>query len=178
MFNHIQISIIVAYTRRDFSEGSRIINSSQSYYLIFRIFALALFLAASYYSYISFFLESSTQIPGYLILMFFLLAFFLWFDIPRVLIARRAFRKYQEQGFENIKLTINVDGVFSKTSSSQSHSSWDKFVNTFENDEHFILVLESKNFLIFPKRDFPINADIRSFRELTKEKIPEYKMVK
>jgi hypothetical protein len=178
MLNHIQVSIIVEYTRRDFSEGLRMLNRSQNYHLLFRIFAIVAFLFASFYLYITLNPTTSSQIPAYLILLFFILAFFLWFDIPRVLTARRTFNKFQEQDFENIKLTVNVDGVFSKTNLSQSHSGWEQFINTFENDELFLLVLESKNFLIFPKRYFQVNADINSFRELAKAKVPEYKMVK
>lgn len=178
MFNHIQISIIVKYTSRDFSEAMRVINRSQSYHLLFRIFALIVFLIASYYSYLSYYVESATQISVYLIVMVFLLAIVLWIDIPRVIAARRAFKNFQGQDLEDINLTVNADGVFSKTSASQSHSGWEKFIKTIENDDLFLLVLESKNFLIFPKRDFPVKADINSFRELAKAKVAEYKFVK
>lgn len=178
MVNLIQISSNIEYTRRDFSEGIRILNHSQKYHVLFRVFAIIVFLVASVYLYLSISATTSTQIPDYLIALLYGLALFLLLDIPRHLEAWRVFNNYQKQGFNTIVLTVNSDGVFSKTSSSESHSGWDQFVRTYENDKLFLLVLESKNFLIFPKRHFPVKVDIASFRELTKEKVSDYMLVK
>lgn len=178
MLNLLQTSLSIEYTRRDFSEGMRIMNSSQKYHLVFRVIAITSFLVASNYLYLSFNAINSIQIPSFLIFLLYLLALVLWFDIPRVLSSRRLFNKFQEHGYEKIVLIINADGVFSKTNLSESHSGLEQFDKIFENEELFILVLKTKNFLIFPKRYFSSDEDMTSFRKLAKGKVPEYKLVK
>lgn len=158
------IAINVEYTHSDFVHAIRLMKASSVFRLLEKIFAAIFGLFASYYLYLTLNSDTQAAISAYLILLLFLMSLYLWIDVSVYLTAGRAYRLIQKKNIKNIEFKVDKQGISSNSNLSNTHSGWDNFVDSFENDKVFVIVLVTKNFLIFPKRFIATNENIESLR--------------